>query len=211
MIHVLIWHAEWWLGEWEWAAVTNAQQWLKTVWWGEARAGDFLFTQCGRWPFHRVPACGAKEACIWGGFELQLAWSMWHMHANCLCLCGLSQTLAGHWEGKTQRGEKAGGMTAVLNVFFKDIIQIFFRCPSATPNCKNFLPPQQKDYCGEFWVTIVRESKSFLLMCTQCSAVVPCHFLIDMHLLHDLVRSLSVNWDRICKRESLVSSQVMMN
>lgn len=30
------------------------------------------------------------------------------MYANCLCLCGLLQTLAGHREGKTHREERAG-------------------------------------------------------------------------------------------------------
>lgn len=70
MIHVLIWHAEWWLGEWEKAAVTNAQQWLKTVWWEEEKTGDFLHLLSVRDDLFRVPACGAKEARTWRRFEL---------------------------------------------------------------------------------------------------------------------------------------------
>lgn len=72
------------------------------------------------WPFHRAPACGAKEA-----YEGDLNFSLWgasDTYANCLSLCGTLQTPAGHQETQTEEG--ADRPTTLLSIVTRYALRI---------------------------------------------------------------------------------------
>lgn len=79
MIHVIIWHVEQCLGEWELRNTRQRAVIAKNI---IVRGGEPLpfspFTQHERWSFHVLPALGAEVRCT------RLVWSICHTHANCL-------------------------------------------------------------------------------------------------------------------------------
>lgn len=77
MIHVIIWHSEQWLGEWELSSTRHHSAMAKNIIVRGGKIRPFSpFTQCERWPFHTAPAPGAEKACGWP------ALSNWLTHPN---------------------------------------------------------------------------------------------------------------------------------
>lgn len=104
MIHVINWHVEQWLGEWELRSARHRSVIAKNI---MVRGGEPLsfspLTQHKRWSFDMLPALGAEETCT------RLACRIWHTHANWLCLCRLSKMLTRWGEGKTPNHPTSNG------------------------------------------------------------------------------------------------------
>lgn len=122
MIHVIIWHVEQWLGEWELRSTRQRAVMAKNI---IVRGGEPLsfspFTQHERWSFHVLPALGAEETCTW------LVWSICHTHADWLSLCRLSKMLTRWGEGKTPNHATSNGGKCQRNHSMPSIIQTTFK------------------------------------------------------------------------------------